>query len=96
MAKKFDGKLFYGEITRSDEFYHVLYDDGDGKFCSICVSDDLACEHYFCMFVLYLTTCIRFVTWIMHRRGHVGDGGTGHCSSLQKEIWNFGLALGDF
>ncbi len=40
MAKKFGRKLFYGEIIRSDEFYHVLFDDGDGKFCSICVSDD--------------------------------------------------------
>ena len=40
MAKKFNGKMFYGEITRTDEFYHVLFDDGDGKFCSVCVSDD--------------------------------------------------------
>ena len=33
IAKKFTDQWYYGEVTRiEDPFYHVVYDDGDGKY----------------------------------------------------------------
>ena len=31
IAKKFGGVNYFGEVTAIDEYYHVVFDDGDGK-----------------------------------------------------------------
>ena len=35
MAKKFGKIVFPGEITSIDDYYHVLFDDGDGIYIYI-------------------------------------------------------------